>query len=167
MTAKDHELGQRLLEKKLEISDLRACNENKLSQKNQEIQSLLDERAALKKAVEKRERDMRELVNDIHGRLHENHRTIEKMRRRYETDLSFHKNQQENSKLLERNADARARVLQEKLTAAEEDLETYRDDLFRTQPVSQEDQQGRPQESHGNRLEDRKEAEVRERHCEG
>ena len=137
MTAKEHELGQRLQEKENEILELRACYEEKISQKQQELQSLLDDRAAWKKAVEKRERDMRELSNDFQGRLRKNHHTIEQMRRRYETDLNFHRNQQENSKLLERDAEARARVLQESLTTAEEELKNCRNDLFRTLPVCQ------------------------------
>ena len=119
VTAKEHELSQRLQEQEFEILDLRACCKKEISQKKEEIHSLLDDRAALRRAVENKERD------------------IEEIRGRHNTILSIHRSWQESSKLHQRNADARARVLQENLTAAEEELETCRDDLFRTQPVCQ------------------------------
>ena len=137
MTTKEYELAQRLQEKEVEISELRACREREIAQKKQEIQSLLGDRATLKKAMEKKDRDMLDLSNGFQGRLDENHQMIEGMRGRHNAILSIYKNRQENSKLLQRNADARARVLQESLTTAEEELETCRDDLFRTQPVCQ------------------------------
>lgn len=90
-SAKEHELGQRLQEKEIEVLKLRAYCQKKFPQMKQEMQSLLDE-------------------------------------------ISVHK---ENGMLLQRNADARARLLQERLTTAEQELEACRDDLFRTQPVCQ------------------------------
>ena len=137
VTAKEHELSQRLQEKEVEIVDLRACYKEEISQKNQEIKSLLDDRVALRRAVGKKERDLIELSNVFQGELDESHQMIEQMRGRHNTLLSFHRSSQEDSKLLQRNADARARALRESLTAAEEELETCRDDLFRTQPVCQ------------------------------
>ena len=80
---------------------------------------------------------MLELSNVFHGKLNENHQVIKGMRGRYNALLSIYRDLQEDSKLFERNADARARVLQDNLTTAEEDLEACRDDLFRTQPVCQ------------------------------
>ena len=137
VTAKEYELGQRLQEKEIEILELRTCCEKKFSRMKQEIQNLLDDRAALRKAVEIKDRDMLELSNVFQGKLDENHRMIEDMRGRHNAILSIHKNRQENSNLLQRNADARARVLQESLKTAEQELETCRDDLFRAQPVCQ------------------------------
>ena len=119
------------------MAELRACCKKELSRKSQEIQSLLDDRTALKKAVEEKVRDMLELSNVFHGKLDENHRVIERIRGRHNALLSIYRDLQEDSKLLQRNADARARVLQDHLTTAEEDLEACRDDLFRTQPVCQ------------------------------
>ena len=137
VTAKEYELGQRLQEKEVEVLELRACREKEIAHKKREIQSLLGDRAILRKAVEKKDRDMLELSNGFQGRLHENHQMIEGMRGRHNAILNIYKNRQENSKLLQRNADARSRVLQESLTTAEEELETCRDDLFRAQPVCQ------------------------------
>ena len=119
VTAKEHELSQRLHEKEVEILELRACYNKEISQKKEEIHSLLGDRAALRRAVENKERDIGE------------------MRGRHNTILSIHRDRQEDSKILLRKADARARVLQESLTTAEEELETCKDDLFRTQPVCQ------------------------------
>ena len=137
VTAKEYELGQRLQEQEVEILELRACREREIAQKKQEIQSLLGSRATLSKAVDKKDRDMLELTHVFQGRLDENHQTIEELRGRHNAILSIHKNRQETSKLLQRNAEARARVLQASLTTAEQELETCRDDLFRAQPVCQ------------------------------
>ena len=137
VTPKENELGQRLQEKRTEIIRLRACYEQEISTNNREIQGLLSDRTRLSKAVEKKDRDLLKLSYLLRESLDENHQMIEQMRPRHNTVLSNHRNQQESSKLLQHEADARARVLQEKLTTAEEELETCRDDLFRTQPVCQ------------------------------
>ena len=137
VTAKEYELGQRLQEKEVEILELRACCEKEISQKKQEIQILLGACATLRKAVEKKDRDMLDLSHVFQGRLDENHQMMEQMRGQRNTIRSIHRDQQENSKLLQRNADARARDLQASLTTAEQELETCRDDLFRAQSVCQ------------------------------
>ena len=135
VTAKEHELGQRLQEKEMEISRLKAGCELEFRKKNQEIQSLLDERTTLRKEVERKDKGMIELAFLFRARLDKNHRKLEDMQGQYDTVLSIHRKEQENSKLLQRKADARARVLQGSLTAAGQELEACRDDLSRTQPV--------------------------------
>ena len=137
VTPKEHELGQRLQKQNIEISRLHACYEQEISKKNREIKGLHSDCTTLRKAVEKKDRDMLELRHLFREMQDENHQMVEQMQRRHNTVLSHHRNQQENNKLLQHEADARARVLQEKLTTAEEELELCRDDLFRTQPVCQ------------------------------
>ena len=112
VTAKEHELSQRLQEKEVEILELRACCTKEISQKEQVIQSLLEDRATLRRAVKERDEDMLERSKVFRGKLEENHQMVEGMRGRHNEILSC-------------------------LTIAEQELETCRDDLFTTQPVCQ------------------------------
>ena len=137
VTAKEYELGQRLQEKETEISSLKAGCELEIRKKNQEIQSLLDERTTLKKEVKMKEMGMKELAFLFRAMLDKKNQKLEHMQGQYDTVLSIHRKEQENSKLPRRKADARARVLQGSLTTAGQELEACKDDLFRTQPLCQ------------------------------
>lgn len=62
---------------------------------------------------------------------------LQGMRDYYTTILRAQERQQKNSKSHQRNADAEAEALREKLMTTEHQLELCRDDLFRLQPVCQ------------------------------
>lgn len=57
------------------------------------------------------------------------------MRGNYNRLLHTQDSQQRNSKMVQRNADTKMKILEEKLTAAEQALELCRDDLFMIQPL--------------------------------
>ena len=133
--AKERELRQQLWEKDVEISELRACREQEAWQGKDRIQSMLDDQATMREALEQKDRDMLELSNRFQSRLDEDDQGIEPMRGKYNKLLRVLESHQENSRLLQRNADAEVKVLQEKLATVEQELETCKDDLFRIQPV--------------------------------
>lgn len=135
MTPKERELSKELQVKEAEIVELQARYKDEASRKMHEIQNLLHDRISLRGALEKKDSDMRKISNSFRGRLDEKERDIEELRGCYDKLLHAHESQHRNSKTHQRNADAEARELLEKLMTAEQELDMCRDDLFRTQPV--------------------------------
>ncbi|CAF9943274.1 MAG: hypothetical protein ALECFALPRED_010977 [Alectoria fallacina] len=132
---KERELSQQLQQKEAEIFELRARYEGNASKIDHKIQTLLHNQTTMRGALEKTDSDMLELSNGFKGQLDEKDKEIEEIQVNFNRLLHAHESQQRNSNITQRNADAEAEELREKLTTAERELDLCRDDLFRTQPV--------------------------------
>lgn len=134
ISTKERELSRQLLEKKAEIRELRTYYEDKLSRRDHEMQDLRHGQTILRESSNK-DGDMLTFSKGFQLRLDRKGKEINEMRGYYSRTLHAQESQQKNSKTLQRNADAEAEALREKLTTTEQALELCRDDLFRLQPV--------------------------------
>lgn len=131
----ERELSCQLLRKEAENEELRTYYQGKASQRENHIRNLVHGQTILREASEKKDSDMLKRSKRFQATLDEKDKKFEELRGNYNRLLHAKENQQRNSRILQRNADAKAEALREKLTTTEQELELCRDDLFRLQPV--------------------------------
>lgn len=134
-STKERELSRQLLKKEAEIGKLHTHYEGRVSRKENQIQNLLHDQTVLRGASEKKDSDLLKSSNGFKAMLDEKDKKIDELRGYYNGIVHAQEGQQRDSKVLQRNADAEAEALRDRLRAAEQELELCRDDLFRMQPV--------------------------------
>ena len=134
ISTKERELSRQLLERKAEIGELRTYYEDELSRREHEMRDLRHGQTILRESSNN-ENDMLTFSEGFQVTLDKKSKEIDEMRGYYSRNLHAQESQQKSSKALQRNADAEAEALREKLRTTEQALELCRDDLFRLQPV--------------------------------
>ena len=134
-STRERELSRKLLEKEIEIEELRKSYEGKILRREHEIRHLRHDQTILQGASDRKDSDLLESSNGFKAMLDEKDKKIEELRKTYSRLLHAQEDQQRRSKTLQREADAEAEALRERLTTVEQKMELCRDDLFRTQPA--------------------------------